>query len=103
MVAHLPVGTIQPNKSRGWVTTRYSGKFHKSNQDRWVFGDGESGANASNYGLSSRHLPSLLALVGGESHDDLAHPRLAFCCASDAARYEVGLYMSVVDSAGSKI
>jgi RNA-directed DNA polymerase len=33
-----------PNKSRGWVATRYFGKFNKSRNDRWVFGDRDSGA-----------------------------------------------------------
>jgi RNA-directed DNA polymerase len=33
-----------PNKPTRWVIRRYFGKFCKSRQDRWVFGDRESGA-----------------------------------------------------------
>jgi RNA-directed DNA polymerase len=33
-----------PNKSKHWVVTRYFGRFNKSRQDRWVFGDRDSGA-----------------------------------------------------------
>ena len=33
-----------PNKSRHWVVSKYFGKFNKSRQDRWVFGDRTSGA-----------------------------------------------------------
>jgi RNA-directed DNA polymerase len=32
------------NKPKRWVATRYYGKFNKSRQDRWVFGDRKSGA-----------------------------------------------------------
>jgi RNA-directed DNA polymerase len=33
-----------PNKPRHWVTARYYGKFNKSRQDQWVFGDRDIGA-----------------------------------------------------------
>jgi RNA-directed DNA polymerase len=33
-----------PNKSRRWVVDRYYGQFNKSKQNRWVFGDHDSGA-----------------------------------------------------------
>lgn len=32
------------NKSKTWVTARYFGKFNKFRNDRWVFGDRDSGA-----------------------------------------------------------
>jgi RNA-directed DNA polymerase len=32
------------NKSRPWVFARYFGKFNRTRQDRWVFGDRTSGA-----------------------------------------------------------
>ena len=32
------------NKPKTWVVARYWGKFNKSRQDRWVFGDRHSGA-----------------------------------------------------------
>jgi RNA-directed DNA polymerase len=32
------------NKSASWVIARYFGKFNKARQDRWVFGDRQSGA-----------------------------------------------------------
>jgi RNA-directed DNA polymerase len=33
-----------PNKPKAWVFARYYGKFNRSRQDRWVFGDRTSGA-----------------------------------------------------------
>jgi RNA-directed DNA polymerase len=33
-----------PNKPTRWIVRRYFGKFCKSRQDRWVFGDRDSGA-----------------------------------------------------------
>jgi RNA-directed DNA polymerase len=33
-----------PNKSRHWVVNRYFDSFNRSRQDRWVFGDRDSGA-----------------------------------------------------------
>ena len=33
-----------PNKPTRWVIRRYFGTFNKSRQDRWVFGDRDSGA-----------------------------------------------------------
>lgn len=33
-----------PKKSKHWVASRYFGRFNRSRQDRWVFGDRESGA-----------------------------------------------------------
>ncbi|MCA1675348.1 MAG: group II intron reverse transcriptase/maturase, partial [Actinobacteria bacterium] len=32
-----------PNKSKRWVVARYFDKFHRHRQDRWVFGDRDSG------------------------------------------------------------
>ncbi|MGH2881289.1 MAG: reverse transcriptase domain-containing protein, partial [Solirubrobacteraceae bacterium] len=32
------------NKPKSWVIARYFGKFNKARQDRWVFGDRDSGA-----------------------------------------------------------
>jgi RNA-directed DNA polymerase len=32
-----------PNKSKSWVTARYFGRFNPARQDRWVFGDRDSG------------------------------------------------------------
>lgn len=39
-----------PNKSKRWVVARHYGAFNKSRQDRWVFGDRESGAYLSKFG-----------------------------------------------------
>ncbi|MFE9927334.1 group II intron maturase-specific domain-containing protein, partial [Streptomyces sp. NPDC005774] len=33
-----------PMKSKKWVAARYFGRFHKDRQDKWVFGDRETGA-----------------------------------------------------------
>jgi RNA-directed DNA polymerase len=59
-----------PNKSRGWVATRYFGKFDKSRQDRWVFGDRDSGAHLTKFAWTKivRHVP----VHGGASPDDPA-------------------------------
>ncbi|MEU3343111.1 group II intron reverse transcriptase/maturase, partial [Streptomyces sp. NPDC006668] len=59
-----------PNKSRGWVATRYFGKFHKSRQDRWVFGDRGSGAYLTKFAWTKivRHVP----VHGRASPDDPA-------------------------------
>ena len=32
------------HKPKHWITRRYSGRYNKSRQDRWVFGDRDSGA-----------------------------------------------------------
>jgi RNA-directed DNA polymerase len=59
-----------PNKSRGWAATRYFGKFHKSRQDRWVFGDPNSGAYLTKFAWTKivRHVP----VLGGASPDNPA-------------------------------
>jgi RNA-directed DNA polymerase len=33
-----------PDKPKRWITSRYFGRFDKTRQDRWVFGDRDSGA-----------------------------------------------------------
>jgi RNA-directed DNA polymerase len=33
-----------PNKPKSWVVDRYFGRFNQTRQDRWVFGDRDSGA-----------------------------------------------------------
>ena len=33
-----------PNKSKSWITARYFGRFNPARQDKWVFGDRDSGA-----------------------------------------------------------
>ena len=33
-----------PNKPKRWITSRYFGKFNKFRNDRWVFGDRDTGA-----------------------------------------------------------
>ena len=33
-----------PKKSKHWIVNRYFGRFNKSRQDYWVFGDRPSGA-----------------------------------------------------------
>lgn len=59
-----------PNKSRGWVATRYFGAFHRSRRDRWVFGDRDSGAYLTKFAWTKivRHSP----VAGGASPDDPA-------------------------------
>jgi RNA-directed DNA polymerase len=33
-----------PNKPKHWISDKYFGRFNKSRNDRWVFGDRDSGA-----------------------------------------------------------
>ena len=59
-----------PNKSRGWVAARYFGKFNRSRQDRWVFGDPATGAYLTKFSWTKivRHVP----VRAGASPDDPA-------------------------------
>ena len=56
-----------PNKSKRWVTARYFGLFNPARQDRWVFGDRDSGAYLRRFVWTKivRH-----QLVGGNSSID---------------------------------
>jgi RNA-directed DNA polymerase len=59
-----------PNKSRHWVINRYFGKFNRFRQDRWVFGDRDSGAYLRKFAwtrIVRHHL-----VKGGSSPDDPA-------------------------------
>ena len=57
-----------PNKPRGWVTARYFGAFNRGRQDRWVFGDRNTGAYLTKFSWTKivRHVP----VHGGASPDD---------------------------------
>lgn len=57
-----------PNKSRHWVAARYFGRFNRSRQDRWVFGDQATGAYLTKCSWTRivRHVP----VRGGASPDD---------------------------------
>jgi RNA-directed DNA polymerase len=59
-----------PNKSRGWVAARYFGKFNRTRQDRWVFGDPDTGAYLTKFSWTKivRHVP----VRSGASPDDPA-------------------------------
>ena len=71
-----------PNKGRKWVTARYFGTFSKARNDKWVFGDRDSGAYLHKYagrrssGMSwspAGHPPMTLpspstGLTAGEEH-----------------------------------
>ena len=59
-----------PNKSRGWVATRYFGRFNITRQDGWVFGDPETGAYLTKFSWTKivRHVP----VRAGSSPDDPA-------------------------------
>ena len=62
-----------PNKPRGWVTTRYFGMFNTARQDRWVFGDRNTGVYLPKFAWTKivRHVP----VHGGASPDDPALTR----------------------------
>jgi len=59
-----------PNKSRHWVVARYFGRFNGARQDRWVFGDRDTGAylTKSAWTKTVRHQ----MVKGGASPDDPA-------------------------------
>ena len=57
--AHLQVGHMaaHPNKPKRWIVDRYFGKFNKFRNDRWVFGDRDSGAYLVKFSWT-RHRPA---------------------------------------------
>jgi RNA-directed DNA polymerase len=59
-----------PNKSKYWVVDRYFGRFDKTRQDRWVFGDRDSGVYLIKFSWTKiiRHQ----LVKGGASPDDPA-------------------------------
>lgn len=59
-----------PNKSRGWVATRYFDRFNRARGDRWVYGDRETGAYLTKFSWTRivRHVP----VRGWASVDDPA-------------------------------
>jgi RNA-directed DNA polymerase len=62
-----------PNKSRGWAAARYFGAFNKARQDRWVFGDRDTGVYLTKFAWTKivRHVP----VHGRASPDDPALAR----------------------------
>jgi RNA-directed DNA polymerase len=58
------------NKSKHWIVGRYFGKFNKFRNDRWVFGDRDSGACLVKFSWTAieRHVP----VKGSASPDDPA-------------------------------
>ena len=59
-----------PNKPKYWIVSRYFGVFNKSRQDRWAFGDRDSGAYLLKFAWTKivRHQ----LVMGGSSPDDPA-------------------------------
>jgi len=57
-------------KPKRWIVGRYFGKFNKFRNDRWVFGDRDSGAHLTRFSWTGiqRHVP----VTGGASPDDPA-------------------------------
>jgi RNA-directed DNA polymerase len=47
-------------RPKRWVLSRYFGRFNKSRQDRWVFGDRNSGAYLHRFGWTSIHRHQLV-------------------------------------------
>ena len=58
------------NKPKRWIVGRYFGKFNKFRNDRWVFGDRDSGAYLVKFSWTAirRHVP----VKGTASPDDPA-------------------------------
>jgi RNA-directed DNA polymerase len=61
------------NKPKSWIVGRYFGKFNKFRNDRWVFGDRDSGACLVKFSWTAirRHVP----VKGAASPDDPALAR----------------------------
>jgi len=61
------------NKPKRWIVGRYFGKFNKFRNDRWVFGDRDSGACLVKFSWTAieRHVP----VTGAASPDDPALAR----------------------------
>ena len=59
-----------PKKNRHWVTARYFGSFHPTRNNRWIYGDHETGAYLHQYAWTKivRHAP----VPGRHSPDDPA-------------------------------
>jgi RNA-directed DNA polymerase len=57
-----------PNKSKHWVVARYFGMFNKSRQDKWVFGDRDSGFYL--YKFAWTQIVRHQLVTGGSSPDD---------------------------------
>jgi RNA-directed DNA polymerase len=57
-----------PNKSKHWVAARYFGRFNRARQDRWVFGDPDTGSYLTKLSWTRivRHVP----VRGRASPDD---------------------------------
>ena len=71
VAAHLQVGLPPPpDKPKTWIISRYFGRFNKARQDRWVFGDRDSGAYLPKFAWTKivRHL----LVTGTASPDDPA-------------------------------
>lgn len=62
-----------PKKPKRWVVTRYFGRYNTNRQDRWIFGDRDSGAYLHKFAWTPvvRHVP----VKGTASPDD---PALAY-------------------------
>ena len=62
-----------PLKSRRWAVSRYFGRFNKSRQDKWVFGDSVSGVYLHKFAWTKIVRHSLV--IGRASPDDPALAR----------------------------
>jgi RNA-directed DNA polymerase len=60
------------NKSKHWVVNRYFGRFNKSRQDRWVFGDRKSGAYLLRFSWTSIVRHQLVSGTASVDDPDLA-------------------------------
>jgi RNA-directed DNA polymerase len=58
------------NKPKSWIVHRYFGKFNKTRQDRWVFGDRASGAYMHRFAWT--HIVRHMVVKSGASPDDPA-------------------------------
>jgi len=63
-----------PNKPTRWVIARYFGKFNTYRQDRWVFGDHDSGAYLRR--LAWTKIVRHQMVAGNSSPDDPALTKL---------------------------
>jgi RNA-directed DNA polymerase len=61
-----------PNKPARWVASRYYGKFCPARNDRWVFGDRETGAYLLNHSWTSIRRHVLVQGLASPDNPDLA-------------------------------
>ncbi|MFV2104874.1 group II intron maturase-specific domain-containing protein [Micromonospora sp. LOL_024] len=64
------------NKPKGWIISRYYGRFNPASHDRWIFGNRDSGAWMPRFGWTKIVRHSLV--LGAASPGPRSSPRMSF-------------------------